>query len=80
MASEVKNSWLTRAVDSGRQPCNILVGRTEGDRVVVGVTAAAGTAYLPVNEAIKLRTRLGYAIDAATLGHGDVEWPGSDQS
>lgn len=75
MASEVKNSWLTRAVDGNNHPCNILVGRTPNDRVVVGVTSPDGTAFLPVDDAIKLRTRLGHAIDAAALGHGDVEWP-----
>lgn len=80
MVSEVKNSWLVPAHDERRQPCNVLVGRTEGDRVVVAVTADDGTAYMPVDEAIKLRTRLGHAIDAAALGHGDAQWPDGGRS
>lgn len=75
MASEVKNSWLVPAQDKDRQRCNILVGRTDGNRVVVGVTAKDGTAYMPIDDAIKLKTRLGQAIDAAALGRGDPDRP-----
>ncbi|HJP80572.1 MAG TPA: hypothetical protein VJ914_40245 [Pseudonocardiaceae bacterium] len=68
MVSVVKNSWLVPARDQESKRCNVLVGRTEGDRVVVSVTGKDGTGFMPVSEAIKLRTHLTQAIEAAAMG------------